>query len=84
MGRRSKQTSLQRKHTGVPHLDSFICGGHLDCFCILAVVNSAAVNTEVHVFSATSKCLKPQELRLRGLPLTNSFHKPSRSVFRTD
>ena len=23
--------------------------GHLDCFCALAVVNRAAVNTEVHV-----------------------------------
>ena len=25
-------------------------GGHLDCFCILAVINSAATNIEVHAF----------------------------------
>ena len=24
-------------------------GGHLACFCVLAIVGSAAVNTEVHV-----------------------------------
>ena len=24
-------------------------GGHSDCFCVLAVVNSASVNTGVHV-----------------------------------
>ena len=61
-------------------------GRHLDCFCILAVVNSAAVNTEVHVFSATSKVFKASGAQTqRGLPLpTNSFHKPSQSVFRTD
>ena len=27
----------------------FLCDGHLGCFCVLAFVNSAAMNTGVHV-----------------------------------
>ena len=36
-------------HTHTPHhLYPFICSGHLGCFHVLAVVNSAAVNIGVH------------------------------------
>ena len=34
----------------VPHLYPFFCDGHLDCFYVLAVVNSAAKNIEVCVY----------------------------------
>jgi len=33
----------------IPHLYPFICDGHLSCFHLLATVNSASVNTGVHV-----------------------------------
>ena len=37
-----------------PHIYSFIFDGHLGCFHVLGVVNSADVNIEAHIFSSCS------------------------------
>ena len=40
---------LDSTYNQAPHLYALLCWGHLDCFHVLAIVNSAAMNTEVSV-----------------------------------